>query len=118
MRGKFSEIAFCTTSLCGIAVISVTFDPEASGQTQRQKRNECLTDCGERDRWLQNRFAQDRGIHYDSDHACAPLRPGNNRELHYVSPLTHEEIAQIIGAFRETVTRLFADFRKKQSVQI
>jgi CRP/FNR family transcriptional regulator len=30
--------------------------------------------------------------------------------------LTHEEIAQMIGASRETVTRLFAAFRKKQIV--
>ena len=27
--------------------------------------------------------------------------------------LTHEEIAQIIGTSRETVTRVFADFKKK-----
>ena len=32
--------------------------------------------------------------------------------------LTHEEIAQMIGASRETVTRLFSDFRKKQILQI
>jgi CRP/FNR family transcriptional regulator, cyclic AMP receptor protein len=32
--------------------------------------------------------------------------------------LTHEEIAQMIGASRETVTRLFADFKKKRFVQI
>jgi CRP/FNR family cyclic AMP-dependent transcriptional regulator len=32
--------------------------------------------------------------------------------------LTHEEIAQMIGASRETVTRLFSEFRKKQLVQI
>ncbi|MFZ0581047.1 MAG: Crp/Fnr family transcriptional regulator [Candidatus Acidiferrales bacterium] len=32
--------------------------------------------------------------------------------------LTHEEIAQIIGASRETVTRLFADFKKKGFVQV
>src|SRR5246127_1314795 len=32
--------------------------------------------------------------------------------------LTHEEIAQIIGASRETVTRLFSDFKKKQLVQV
>jgi CRP/FNR family transcriptional regulator len=32
--------------------------------------------------------------------------------------LTHEEIAQMIGASRETVTRLFADFKKKQLVEI
>ena len=32
--------------------------------------------------------------------------------------LTHEEIAQMIGASRETVTRLVADFKKKQVLQI
>ena len=31
--------------------------------------------------------------------------------------LTHEEIAQMIGTSRETVTRLLTDFRKKQFVQ-
>jgi CRP/FNR family transcriptional regulator, cyclic AMP receptor protein len=31
--------------------------------------------------------------------------------------LTHEEIAQMIGTSRETVTRLFADLRKQQIVQ-
>jgi CRP/FNR family transcriptional regulator, cyclic AMP receptor protein len=32
--------------------------------------------------------------------------------------LTHEEIAQMIGTSRETVTRLFADFKKKQLIQL
>jgi len=32
-------------------------------------------------------------------------------------PLTHEEIAQMIGTSRETVTRLFGDFKKKQIIQ-
>jgi CRP/FNR family cyclic AMP-dependent transcriptional regulator len=32
--------------------------------------------------------------------------------------LTHEEIAQTIGASRETVTRLFGDFKKKQFLQV
>jgi CRP/FNR family transcriptional regulator len=32
--------------------------------------------------------------------------------------LTHEEIAQMIGASRETVTRLFSDFKKKKLVQM
>jgi CRP/FNR family transcriptional regulator, cyclic AMP receptor protein len=32
--------------------------------------------------------------------------------------LTHEEIAQMIGSSRETVTRLLADFRKKQILQV
>jgi CRP/FNR family cyclic AMP-dependent transcriptional regulator len=31
--------------------------------------------------------------------------------------LTHEEIAEMIGTTRETVSRLFADFRKKQLLQ-
>ena len=32
--------------------------------------------------------------------------------------LTHEEIAQMIGASRETVTRLFSDFKKKQLLTV
>ena len=32
--------------------------------------------------------------------------------------LTHEEIAQMIGSSRETVTRLFSDFKKKQILQV
>ena len=32
--------------------------------------------------------------------------------------LTHEEIAQMIGSARETVTRLLADFRRRQLVQV
>jgi CRP/FNR family transcriptional regulator, cyclic AMP receptor protein len=32
--------------------------------------------------------------------------------------LTHEEIAEIIGTTRETVSRLFSQFKKKQLVQL
>jgi CRP/FNR family cyclic AMP-dependent transcriptional regulator len=32
--------------------------------------------------------------------------------------LTHEEIAQLIGASRETVTRLLADFKRKQMISV
>ena len=32
--------------------------------------------------------------------------------------LTHEEIAEMIGTTRETVSRLFSDFKRKQLVQI
>ena len=39
-------------------------------------------------------------------------------EVRFKLTLTHEEIAQMIGASRETVTRLFADFKKKQLVQV
>ncbi len=44
---------------------------------------------------------------------------GNGKgEIRAQLTLTHEEIAQMIGASRETVTRLFADFKKKQFLQI
>jgi CRP/FNR family transcriptional regulator len=39
-------------------------------------------------------------------------------EVKLTLTLTHEEIAQVIGASRETVTRLFADFKKKQLLQV
>ena len=32
--------------------------------------------------------------------------------------LTHEEIAEMIGTTRETITRLFSDFKKKQLLQV
>jgi CRP/FNR family transcriptional regulator, cyclic AMP receptor protein len=32
--------------------------------------------------------------------------------------LTHEEIAQMIGSSRETVTRIFADFRRKHLIEV
>jgi len=32
--------------------------------------------------------------------------------------LTHDEIAQMIGSSRETVTRLFADFRRKHLIEV
>ncbi len=39
-------------------------------------------------------------------------------EVRLTLTLTHEEIAQMIGSSRETVTRLFSDFKKKQFLQI
>lgn len=39
-------------------------------------------------------------------------------EIKVTLTLTHEEIAQMIGASRETVTRLFGDFKKKQLLQV
>jgi CRP/FNR family cyclic AMP-dependent transcriptional regulator len=39
-------------------------------------------------------------------------------EIHATLTLTHEEIAQMIGASRETVTRIFADFKKKELLQV
>src|SRR6266404_3379178 len=41
-----------------------------------------------------------------------------NTEIRLTLTLTHEEIAQMIGASRETVTRLFADFKKKELLQV
>jgi CRP/FNR family transcriptional regulator, cyclic AMP receptor protein len=39
-------------------------------------------------------------------------------EIRVKLTLTHEEIAQMIGASRETVTRLFADFKRRQFLEI
>lgn len=39
-------------------------------------------------------------------------------EVKVTLTLTHEEIAQMIGASRETVTRLFGDFKRKQLLQV
>jgi CRP/FNR family transcriptional regulator, cyclic AMP receptor protein len=41
-----------------------------------------------------------------------------NGSVKFNLTLTHEEIAQMIGASRETVTRLFADFKKKSLLHI
>ncbi|HYL94740.1 MAG TPA: helix-turn-helix domain-containing protein, partial [Terriglobales bacterium] len=47
---------------------------------------------------------------------------GRNGEATKLEPrlklaLTHEEIAQMIGTSRETVTRLFAELKKRQIIQ-
>ena len=39
-------------------------------------------------------------------------------EIRLILTLTHEEIAQMIGASRETGTCLFADFKKKELLQV
>lgn len=41
-----------------------------------------------------------------------------NGSVKFNLTLTHEEIAQMIGASRETVTRLFADFKRKKFLQV
>lgn len=48
---------------------------------------------------------------------CANHGDGKG-EIRAKLTLTHEEIAQMIGASRETVTRLFADFKKKEFLQV
>ncbi len=42
----------------------------------------------------------------------------DNGEPRLTLALTHEEIAQMIGTSRETVTRIFKDFKKRQIVQV
>lgn len=49
---------------------------------------------------------------------CAQHPVGDGGAVKFNLTLTHEEIAQMIGASRETVTRLFADFKKEGLLQI
>jgi len=44
--------------------------------------------------------------------------PEEKGQVRFKLTLTHEEIAQMIGSSRETVTRLLADFRRKQLIQV
>lgn len=48
---------------------------------------------------------------------CAET-PEESGQIKVKLTLTHEEIAQMVGASRETVTRLFADFKKKNLLQV
>jgi CRP/FNR family transcriptional regulator, cyclic AMP receptor protein len=48
---------------------------------------------------------------------CADHGDGKG-EIRLALTLTHEEIAQMIGTSRETVTRLFTDFKKKGLLQV
>ena len=43
---------------------------------------------------------------------------GNSDGLRSVLTLTHEEIAEMLGTTRETVSRLFADFKRQQLVDV
>jgi len=43
---------------------------------------------------------------------------GNGEPLQVKLTLTHEEIAEMIGTSRETVSRLFSEFKKRQLVQL
>src|SRR5579883_2146307 len=47
-----------------------------------------------------------------------PSSDRNSKEIRVTSGLTHEEMAQMIGASRETVTRLLSDLRKKQLIRL
>jgi len=45
-------------------------------------------------------------------------RDGEAREVRIQTPAAHEEMAQRIGASRETVTRLLSDLRKKDLIRL
>jgi CRP/FNR family transcriptional regulator len=47
----------------------------------------------------------------------SPDRGKATEPAHVKMTLTHEEIAEMIGTTRETVSRLFSDFKKKQLLQ-
>jgi CRP/FNR family cyclic AMP-dependent transcriptional regulator len=47
---------------------------------------------------------------------AAPALKRGAKDVRITLSLTHEEIAQMIGSSRETVTRLFSDFRRKQLI--
>jgi CRP/FNR family transcriptional regulator, cyclic AMP receptor protein len=48
----------------------------------------------------------------------SPLQDEGKGDVRVTLTLTHEEIAQMIGASRETVTRLFTNFKIKQLLQV
>ncbi|MBV9574006.1 MAG: winged helix-turn-helix domain-containing protein, partial [Acidobacteriales bacterium] len=45
-------------------------------------------------------------------------RESESNEIRIRSNLTHEEMAQMIGASRETVTRLLSDLKKKEFIRL
>lgn len=47
-----------------------------------------------------------------------PEKGQANAQAQIKMTLTHEEIAEMIGTTRETVSRLFSDFKKKQLLQV
>ncbi len=50
--------------------------------------------------------------------SCAGSAVTQSQELHLRSVMTHEEMAQRIGASRETVTRLLSDLKKKRLIRL
>src|SRR6202140_5557792 len=47
----------------------------------------------------------------------SPDRGNANEPVHVKMTLTHEEIAEMIGTTRETVSRLFSDFKRKKLLE-
>ena len=56
-------------------------------------------------------------VDWSENPAHHPIKNGKG-EVRVTLTLTQEEIAQMIGASRETVTRLFTDFKKKGVIQV
>src|SRR2546421_3032525 len=48
----------------------------------------------------------------------SPDSGSTNEPAHVKMTLTHEEIAEMLGTTRETVSRLFSDFKKKQLLEL
>jgi CRP/FNR family transcriptional regulator len=48
----------------------------------------------------------------------AATRAQNGGQLRATLTLTHEEIAEMIGVARETVTRIFATFKREQLIEV
>jgi CRP/FNR family cyclic AMP-dependent transcriptional regulator len=48
----------------------------------------------------------------------SPNAGNTSQSAHLKLTLTHKEIAEMIGTTRETVSRLFSDFKKKQLLQV
>jgi CRP-like cAMP-binding protein len=59
--------------------------------------------------------AEEKLARFLLDFAAKGAQNGDNRTT---LTLTHEEIAQMISASRETVTRLFAIFKRKKLVEV
>jgi CRP/FNR family transcriptional regulator len=49
---------------------------------------------------------------------CAKSGEETDRGLRLTVLLTHEEVAQMIGTTRETVTRIFSDFKKRRIIEV
>src|SRR5205085_952780 len=47
-----------------------------------------------------------------------PNEQNGDQKIQIRMTLTHEEIAEMIGTTRETVSRLFADFKKRQLLEV
>jgi hypothetical protein len=66
--------------------------------------------------WLVRQRASWRGCSLSC--SVGRERDGGASEVRIRSSLTHEEIAQMIGSSRETVTRLLSELKKKELIRL